>query len=122
MAGQRKILIVEDDADSREALEKILKVQGWDTYAVATRHDAMAVLQSGFNPDFALLDLVLPDGDGGEVLSSMREAGSCARVIVMTAEPTRPGTSKLWINGIESIVAKPLDLTRLFFLLDSPHP
>ena len=71
-----KVLLVEDDRELRHTLSDALKVEGYDVVASSSAADAHAVLRhsmaSGEPLDLLVLDLGLPDGDGGDVLLSVR--------------------------------------------------
>src|SRR4029077_363655 len=65
------ILIIEDDASSMNALARILKSQGYQVLTALTLHEARRLID---HPRLAtvILDLMLPDGDGIEVLRDAR--------------------------------------------------
>lgn len=58
------ILIVDDDADIREALVDVLTDHGYASHAVAHGGAALAALQAGMRPSLILLDLMMPVMDG----------------------------------------------------------
>ncbi|MBI3132092.1 MAG: response regulator transcription factor [Acidobacteria bacterium] len=68
------LLILEDDADIRQALEQHLRREGFTPLAVGAGRDALRILESGTRIDGALLDLSLPDMDGLDVLRAIRSA------------------------------------------------
>jgi DNA-binding response OmpR family regulator len=117
MPNGKRVLIVEDDEAANHALAAILTVTGWTACQARTVAEAVACF--GILPDVVLLDLMLPDGDGMTVLHKLRQTGSRARVIVMTGAH-REGDSRLWGEGVETVMSKPLDLSTLFFLMAKP--
>jgi DNA-binding response OmpR family regulator len=66
------LLILEDDADIRQALEQHLRREGFTPLMAGTGRDALRLLESGTRIDGALLDLSLPDMDGLDVLRAIR--------------------------------------------------
>lgn len=66
------LLILEDDADIRQALEQHLRREGFTPLMAATGREALRLLESGAKPEGALLDLSLPDMDGLDVLRAIR--------------------------------------------------
>lgn len=85
-AKSKKILIVEDEADLREALVTALTYEG---YVVESAVDGEDGLAKAFEhkPDVILLDVVMPKMDGLAVLKELRadEWGKEVKIIVMTA-------------------------------------
>ena len=108
MAPAAKILIVEDDRDTRGALRDVLAQEGYQPVAVADLKAAERCLDKHGAPALALIDFTLPDGIGTTLARSLRSVGIPA--LMMSAYPT-------WLR--ESLhpdpdwFAKPLDLTRL---------
>ncbi len=84
----RRIVVVDDDADLRELLERFLGAAGCE---VRTAHNAVtahAVVRA-FGPDVVLLDLNLGGDDGRAVASALRAQGYRNRIVLLSA--TRPG-------------------------------
>lgn len=110
-----KILIVEDDLDSRDALALFLDGEGFD---VVTTGNAPEALERLRHDRFAavLTDHHLPGPSGSQLIADARREGCLhdARVLLFTASPdVRPP------DGV-ALVRKPLDLDRLLQLLDVP--
>lgn len=82
-------LIVEDDVATRDILRARLNREGWGGVAVGTCSEAIEALDSA--PDWLILDLVLPDGDGEQILKEVRARGLATRVAVVTGaiDPAR---------------------------------
>ncbi len=83
---QPKILIIEDEADIREAMEVALKNAGFYTL---TAKDGTVGLELAIQkqPDIILLDLIMPEMGGVEVLQKLRQDpwGRFVKVIILTA-------------------------------------
>ena len=108
-----RILVVEDDAASRTALKFLLGRDGWTVACVATVAQAIEQL-SQQGPDFILLDLMLPDGDGTVVLQALADRRLSSRVIVTTGV-----IDTAWLARVEAfrpfrILRKPIDMNALF--------
>ena len=69
------ILIVEDDAQMRRYLSTTMASHGFDTAEASTLAEATHALRSS-EPQLVLLDLGLPDGDGLDLLRTMRLTAS----------------------------------------------
>ena len=102
-----RMLLVEDDGQTRTMLRRMLTLCGWEVTEAAS-------LTEGFDrldppPDCLLLDLELPDGDGASLLRKVRTDHIPTRVIVNTGmeDATRLGT----VAGMQpdALLKKPLD-------------
>src|SRR5687768_7494624 len=78
------VLLVEDDADTREVMERLLRVAGCDVRATASAGEALLLLEE-WPPTHILLDLMLPDAAGVVVLRSVRRRQLPVRVALLTA-------------------------------------
>jgi CheY-like chemotaxis protein len=68
-----RILAVEDDSDSREMLEMVLKSQGAEVVSVNSVKDALRVLEgNGWKPQILVSDLGMPELDGYDLIRRMR--------------------------------------------------
>ncbi len=83
MAGQ-KVLVVDDEQNSREGLSKILTKEG---YKVHIAEDGEKALQEAedYKFDLIITDLRMPDMDGIEVLKKVREKNKSIGVVIVTA-------------------------------------
>jgi CheY-like chemotaxis protein len=86
LTGPSSVLVVDDDADTRAALEALLTDEGYVVLTAATATEALALLV-GMVPSVVLLDLRLPDQHGSEVLDRLRVMGGAVPVITMSASP-----------------------------------
>lgn len=82
--AQHRLLVVEDDASTREALRGIYTRRGWQVSEAGTVDEALSLLDSAPEPCCMILDLHLPDGDGVDVLRKVREKGLKTRIAVCT--------------------------------------
>ena len=105
-------MIVEDDVTSRNALRMILARAGWEVTAVATVADALISL-AHIPPNAVVLDLMLPDGDGVEVLRAIRSSGADARVVIVTGMHDPARLRQVEDLKPDCILRKPIDLATL---------
>ncbi|MGO4670251.1 response regulator transcription factor [Bosea sp. 2RAB26] len=92
-----QILIVEDETRLRKDLADFLGLCGFTASGVATAHELRQALADGHAPDVIILDVGLPDGNGFELASQIRETHRCG-IIMLTAL----GDSDDRIRGFES--------------------
>jgi CheY-like chemotaxis protein/signal transduction histidine kinase len=100
-----EVLVVDDDATSRELVGRHLRRAGFST-AEATNGQEALLRMRVTGPSLVVLDLVMPGLDGFDVLRSMREAGSVTPVIVLTAATLDEAQKRTLRDGMAEIVAK----------------
>lgn len=85
MAGQKKILIIEDESSLREALEFKFKGQGFNVFTAVNGEEALKLALEE-HPDIMLLDIIMPVMDGMTTLKELRkdEWGKTAPVMLLT--------------------------------------
>ncbi|MCK9494940.1 MAG: response regulator transcription factor [Dehalococcoidia bacterium] len=109
--GQARILLVEDDAAVREAVETALAALGWETEGVPSGEEALAAFGRS-SVDLVILDLGLPGLPGIEVLRQLR-ARSEVPVLVMTASGGLDDRVTGFDLGADDYVVKPFELAEL---------
>jgi CheY-like chemotaxis protein len=80
----KKILIVDDEADILEVLKRRLEANGYDVVPVANGEEALDKLKT-VKPDAVMLDILMPGIDGLEVLRMIREKDKKIPVFIITA-------------------------------------
>lgn len=106
MTSARQILVIDDDADIREALTGVLELEGYSVAAFGDAREALAWLDAGQRPALVLLDLMMPGMNGWQFLAALDERPSLGRlpVIVLTGARESDG---LHVSGL---LKKPVDL------------
>ncbi|MFC7065403.1 response regulator transcription factor [Brucella rhizosphaerae] len=107
-----RILVVEDDAILLDGLSVGLGLAGFTVDAVASCGDAEAALAVQ-NYNAVVLDLMLPDGSGLDILKSMRQARDETPVLLLTARDQVPERIAGLDAGADDYVGKPFDLHEL---------
>ena len=111
-AGQRRILLVDDDRAVRETLVQGLEREGYLVRATGDVGEAVALL--GREPvDLVVTDLVLPGGSGLEVARTAKRARATLPVVLVTGWPGRVDPQTLADHGIDAVVEKPVGLETL---------
>ena len=113
-----RVLVVEDDYDSAEALASILEYAGYDVRVTSSGIGASAVART-FQPSTAIVDLGLPDISGFAVVDSIRQLPdleSC-RFIAVTAFVGDGLVEQSLAAGFAAHFTKPLELRHLLSLL-----
>ncbi|MBW7867312.1 MAG: response regulator [Brumimicrobium sp.] len=103
------LLIVEDELDIKILYKSILK-QHFDFEIMETDsvRGTTDVLKKCI-PDYVLLDLCLPDGDGYQIMPLLREVNPNVRVLVISAFNCGQERKKVEISGAMGLLAKPFE-------------
>jgi len=108
-----RVLVVEDDLDSYQALSKILKHVGYETTSASSLASALELLAADPPPRFIVLDLMLPDGNGKDLLRHVRERNLPAKVVVLTGSGDRQLLDEVRRLQPDALFSKPLNVPRL---------
>jgi DNA-binding response OmpR family regulator len=105
-----KILIVDDDATMVNLLSTILEIDGFETQRALSGREAFEVLAEVV-PDMVLLDIMMPEMDGFEVLARLRDDPATKRlpIIMLTARTDDKDIFEGWRRGADEYVTKPFD-------------
>src|ERR1700735_3599442 len=79
-----RVLVVDDEPSLAELLGSVLRYEGWDIRTAADGASAVTVARE-FEPDAVLLDTLLPDSDGLEVLRRLRASQPSVCVLFLPA-------------------------------------
>jgi CheY-like chemotaxis protein len=102
-----RILVVDDEADVCQLMVKLLKRLGHEAFCAYSGREALAAVQDGKNPDLILLDVMMPEMSGMEVLKRLREGEVRVPVIIFTAlsdpqlrqQALELGASDYWVKA-----------------------
>jgi len=111
------ILIVDDEANAREALDELLAEEGYETRTAADGVEALARIAER-EPDVVLTDLKMPRMDGLELLERAKPQLPHATFVVMTAFGSIETAVQAIRRGAENYLTKPLDLDALTALVE----
>ena len=112
-----RVIVVEDDAASRKALALLLRHGGFEAAQAAGVAEAVALLEAARSapdlPAAIVLDLMLPDGSGGEVLAHVRRLNLPVKVALATGAADWRELVDLARGRPDAVFTKPLDFPRL---------
>lgn len=111
MTGER-LLLVDDEDNLRSMLEAALRHSGFEVHPAANGRDALAAVPE-VKPDLIVLDVMLPDLDGFEVLRRLRAKGVTAPVLFLTARSDTADRVRGLTAGGDDYVVKPFALEEL---------
>ncbi len=103
--GSGDVLVVDDDAATRELLSRQLRRAGFSTSEVSNGDDALAYARST-RPAMMVLDLMMPGTNGFDVIRKIRAEDMGIPVLVLTGKDLTPEETALLREGITSVVQK----------------
>jgi len=107
---KQRTLIVEDDTISRESMVKIFKMLGIEALGAASVSEGFSALEQ--LPQTLVLDLMLPDGNGIQILRHIREKQLPIRVAILSgADKPMIAEAQQWNPDV--MFTKPVDLPKL---------
>ncbi|MGN9906496.1 response regulator transcription factor [Phytohabitans sp. LJ34] len=109
---EARLLVVEDDPNILELLSASLRFAGFDV-STATSGSAAVNAAKDRRPDLVVLDVMLPDLDGFEVIRLMRESGTRTPVVFLTARDATDDKIRGLTLGGDDYVTKPFSLEEL---------
>ncbi|GAB96881.1 two-component system OmpR family response regulator [Kineosphaera limosa] len=107
-----RVLVVDDEVNLTELLSMALRYEGWDVRSAGTGSGAVRTAKE-FKPDAVVLDMMLPDFDGLEVLRRMREADPNIPVLFLTAKDAVEDRVAGLTAGGDDYVTKPFSLEEI---------
>jgi CheY-like chemotaxis protein len=119
----RRILVVDDNADSTETMEMLLKLSG---HEVATAHDGESALEKTreFQPEIILLDVGLPGMHGYEVAQRLRSLPENKNLVIiaLTGYGQEQDRERAMEAGFDYHFVKPVEFDTLESLLNKLEP
>jgi DNA-binding NtrC family response regulator len=116
MALKSVVVIVDDNDDTREALEWILREEGFETRAARDGHEALEILGTGEKPCAVLLDHRMPEIDGLQVLDLIAKGPVASKAPVIFISGDLHGLAEAESRGAIP-VRKPFETDRLLDLV-----
>jgi signal transduction histidine kinase/ActR/RegA family two-component response regulator len=122
-----KILVVEDDENSRYGLRSVLELEGFEVDEAGTAAEALTLLGRG-RYDAVFMDITLPDADGTALIRQIRgqPGGSATAIVALTGKTSDADRRRIEEAGASAYFSKPVDvrslLRTLSALLDEAAP
>ncbi|MFH0975510.1 MAG: response regulator [Spirochaetota bacterium] len=110
--GKSNILIIDDDANLRKTLTGILKVKGYDAIIAPNGKEGLNLLRLN-NANLIILDLILPDMSGIDVLKNIKAGNPDAETIILTGNASLNSAIEATNMGAFSYLLKPVDIDQL---------
>ncbi len=114
----RTVLVIEDDAAIRQGVVDALRYHGFAPTEAASGRDALATLRPG-DFDLVLLDLILPDIMGLDILRDIRQTRPTLPVIILTARGEEADRIEGLRLGADDYVVKPFSIRELIARIEA---
>ena len=122
MPGSRLVLVVEDDADFREALVSALEHAGYEVIAAVNGAAALQLLQWQIVTSVVILDLMMPVMDGRTFREHQLADPALASIPVIVLSAEAKAAELATSPGVHAVLRKPVDLEALLGALDALCP
>ena len=106
MSARLRVLVVDDEEVIRDVLENVIAREGWDVSTAENAAEALEIFEND-PADVVLLDLMLPDRSGLDVLREMRRRDPDAVVVIVTAYSSIEGAIQAMREGAFHYIPKP---------------
>ncbi|MGD0556357.1 MAG: response regulator transcription factor [Streptosporangiaceae bacterium] len=113
-----RLLVVDDEATILQLLSGSLRFAGYDVVTAANGAEAVHAAATS-RPDLVLLDVMMPDGDGFEVVQRLRASGRDVPVIFLTARDELPARITGLALGGDDYITKPFSLDEVLIRISA---
>jgi two-component system OmpR family response regulator len=110
--AEARLLVVEDDLNILELLSASLRFAGFEVVTASSGGDAVHTARDA-RPDLIVLDVMLPDLDGFDVIRKLRDGGTRIPVVFLTARDATDDKIRGLTLGGDDYVTKPFSLEEL---------
>lgn len=114
-SGVLSVLVIEDEPHLAGLVKHVLTGDGFEVRIAKNREEIVAEFRRPPRPDLVLLDVVLPDANGFDILLKMRQhpALKTVPVVMLTAQATRDAVLKGIAGGADGYITKPFRIEAL---------
>ena len=112
MSRNARILVVDDDENIRKVVIAILEDEGYTVESVGTAKEAIEKSKRKFY-NIALIDIRLPDMEGIELLTKIRDTTPRMRKVIVTGYPTLQNAVEAVNKGADAYIVKPFDVKKV---------
>ncbi len=116
-AARPSVLIVDDEDDIRKLLTKALYENGYSPDTAENGAEAIKKVNERYY-NLALIDIMLPDTNGVELLAKFKLTRPRTRKIIMTGNPSLQNAIEALNKGADAYIMKPLDIEKVLATLE----
>ena len=107
-----KILIAEDDSELRQLFSHVLTKNGYAVTGVSDGKEALGALDNDYY-DVIISDIMMPNMDGYEFVSRLRESGNTTPVLMITAKDAFDDMRMGFVSGTDDYMIKPINVNEM---------
>jgi CheY-like chemotaxis protein len=114
--NKRRILLVDDEPAFTRVMRDYLEQTGRYEVRMENNPESVVAVARAFHPDLVLMDVIMPDADGGEIASRLKADPTLSglRIVFLTAVVSKEDVTKHGeVIGGRSFLAKPVDAKEL---------
>ncbi len=110
MEAKKKVLVIDDENDILLIIKSALHEEGYDVTTANNGYDGLALAEDA-SPDLIILDIMMPEMDGFEVLQQLRENEKTARIpiVILTGMSSKDKIREALNKGIDYYIVKPFE-------------
>lgn len=112
----RKILVIDDELEIRNAISRFLLKKGFEVSLAGTLKEGTSKVHSE-NPDLVFLDVNLPDGNGLEELERINKGSHTSQFVVMSAFDHSEARQQALSLGAKEFLSKPFSIQQLYLIV-----
>lgn len=112
MTDRLKVIYVDDEPDIRTIVEMALSLDpGLEVRIADSGRQALEIFGAGFAPDIALLDMMMPEMSGQDLLARIRAMPEFAKLAILyvTASARQDDIDRYVSEGADGVITKPFD-------------
>jgi DNA-binding NtrC family response regulator len=118
MDKNARILVIDDDVNIRKSLEAILSAEGYNVDLAKNGKEAIKKSESTVY-NVALIDIRLPDMDGVELLTQVKDNVPKMRKIIITGYPSVQNAIEAVNRKADAYLVKPVDVKKLLIIIET---
>ncbi len=114
LRGKETLLLVDDEEVNLELMREILELLGYKILSAGNGQEALRIYRAqGGTIDLVILDMIMPDLNGGEVFCLLQEINPSVRVILSTGYSLKGQVEDMMNRGCRAFIQKPFHLDEL---------
>jgi two-component system sensor histidine kinase/response regulator len=110
MESKKKVLAIDDENDVLLIIRSALHAEGYEVVTANNGYDGLALAEDA-SPDLIILDIMMPEMDGFEVLEQLKENERTAHIpiVILTGVSSKDKIREALNKGIDYYIVKPFD-------------